>query len=124
MPGMHAAQRFTTSLIIAGQTTLCVLVPGTTLRGQNEPAPHRLTRAALEDKIRGGWAGQMIGVSFGAPSEFQSNGKLIDGPLPWTPDRIKEALHQDDLYVDMTFAAVMDRAGLGATIDDYAEAFK
>ena len=84
----------------------------------------RLTRAALEDKIRGGWAGQMIGVSFGAPTEFQSNGKLIEGALPWTPDRVSEALHQDDLYVDMTFAAVMDKVGLGATIDDYAEAFR
>ena len=32
----------------------------------------RITKAALEDKIRGGWAGQMIGVSYGAPSEFRS----------------------------------------------------
>ena len=36
----------------------------------------RLSRAALEDKIRGGWAGQMIGVSYGAPTEFRSNGKI------------------------------------------------
>ena len=28
----------------------------------------RLSRAVLEDKIRGGWAGQMIGVSYGAPT--------------------------------------------------------
>jgi hypothetical protein len=84
----------------------------------------RITRAALEDKIRGGWAGQMIGVSFGAPTEFHSNGMLIEGPLPWTPGRVGNALHQDDLYVDMTFAAVIDRVGLDATIDDYAAAFR
>jgi hypothetical protein len=30
----------------------------------------RLARDQLLDKIKGGWAGQMIGVSFGAPTEF------------------------------------------------------
>jgi hypothetical protein len=53
--------------------------------------------------VRGGWAGQMIGVSFGAPTEFKSNGKIIEGDLPaWTPDRIENAIDQDDLYVEMT----------------------
>ena len=33
-----------------------------------EATPRRLSRATLEDKVRGGWAGQMIGVSFGAPT--------------------------------------------------------
>jgi hypothetical protein len=113
------------SLVIAGLSTLFVVMPGAAQDDQTGGQPvRRLTRAALEDKIRGGWAGQMIGVSFGAPTEFQSNGRLIEGALPWTPDRVKEALHQDDLYVDMTFAAVMDTVGLSATIDDYAEAFK
>jgi hypothetical protein len=86
--------------------------------------PRRIPRAALEDKIKGGWAGQMIGVAFGAPTEFQSNGTLIEGRLPWSPERVDNALHQDDLYVDMTFAEVMDRIGLDATIDDYASAFR
>jgi hypothetical protein len=27
----------------------------------------RLSQSVLKDKIKGGWAGQMIGVSFGAP---------------------------------------------------------
>ncbi len=89
-----------------------------------EPAVRRIARAALEDKIRGGWAGQMIGVSFGAPTEFQSNGRIIEGPLPWSAERVDNALHQDDLYVDMTFAEVMDRVGLDATIGDYAAAFR
>ena len=47
--------------------------------GWPRPRPRRLSRAVLEDKIRGGWAGQMIGVSFGAPTEFKSNGKIIEG---------------------------------------------
>jgi ADP-ribosylglycohydrolase len=111
-------------IVVAGLAALLTVLPGAPLNGQGARPERRLTRSVLEDKIRGGWAGQMIGVSFGAPSEFQSNGKIIEGALPWTPDRVKEALHQDDLYVDMTFAAVMDTVGLGATIDDYAEAFK
>ena len=84
-----------------------------------------LSRAAFEDKVRGGWAGQMIGVSFGAPTEFQSNGRILEGALPaWTPDRLENAIDQDDLYVEMTFAAVMDRAGLQATSEQYGEAFR
>jgi hypothetical protein len=84
-----------------------------------------LSRAAFEDKVRGGWAGQMIGVSFGAPTEFRSNGRILEGNLPaWTPDRLENAIDQDDLYVEMTFAAVMDRVGLDATTEQYGEAFR
>ena len=36
-----------------------------------------LPRSVFEDKVRGGWAGQMIGVSFGAPTEFRSNAKIL-----------------------------------------------
>ncbi len=89
---------------------------------------HRISLAALEDKVRGGWAGQMIGVSYGAPSEFQSKGKIIDGNLnkyrDWSPERLKNAIDQDDLYVEMTFAEVMDTVGLDATSEEYGEMFK
>ena len=88
------------------------------------PTPRRLSRAALEDKIRGGWAGQMIGVAFGAPTEFKSNGKIIEGPLPWQPEDVSNAIQQDDLYVEMTFAEVMDEKGLEATTEQYGEMFK
>lgn len=83
-----------------------------------------LTRQALEDKIRGGWAGQMIGVSFGAPTEFKSNGKIIEGEIKWKPDMVSNSIVQDDLYVEMTFTEVMDRIGLNATSEQYGEAFK
>jgi hypothetical protein len=79
----------------------------------------------LRDKIAGGWAGQMIGVSFGAPTEFRSRGKILEGDLPkWTPERVKNALNQDDLYVDMTFAKVLDDKGLNATTEDFGAMFK
>jgi len=88
------------------------------------PAPRRLSRNVLEDKVRGGWAGQMIGVSFGAPTEFKSNGAIIEGAIPWRPENVSNAIDQDDLYVEMTFAEVMDKIGLEATTEQYGEMFK
>ena len=88
-------------------------------------ALHEISTAELRDRIRGGWAGQMIGVSFGAPTEFKSNGHINEGPLPkWTPDRVSNSIGQDDLYVDMTFAKVLDEKGLNATTDDFGAMFK
>jgi hypothetical protein len=88
------------------------------------PAMRRLPLATLEDKVRGGWAGQMIGVAYGGPTEFRSNGKIIEGEIAWDPANVKSAIDQDDLYVEMTFAEVMDRIGLDATSEQYGEMFK
>lgn len=92
----------------------------------SQPSGHRsIPLAELRDKIEGGWAGQMIGVSFGAPTEFRHLEKIIEGDLPpWTPERISNSLRQDDLYVDMTFAKVLDDKGLDATTDDFGEMFR
>lgn len=84
----------------------------------------RLTRAELLDKIRGGWAGQMIGVAYGAPTEFKSNGKIGGWDLQWKPGMLANTIQQDDLYVEMTFAKVMDDVGLNATTEQYGAAFK
>lgn len=78
----------------------------------------------FRDRIRGGWAGKMFGVAFGYPTEFDSNGKIIEGEIGWEPSRVDNALTQDDLYVGMTLAETMDRLGLDATTADYGEAFK
>jgi len=84
-----------------------------------------MSRAELRDKIAGGWAGQMIGVSFGAPTEFHALGKTLEADLPaWTPARVSNSLNQDDLYVDMTFAKVLDDKGLKATTEDFGAVFR
>ncbi len=83
-----------------------------------------LSRPDLSDKIRGGWAGKMIGVSYGAPTEFRSNGAIYEGRISWSPERVSNALQQDDLYVGMTMAETMDRLGFDATTEQYGEAFK
>lgn len=98
----------------------CVL-----LGGAGPAATRRISRAELRDKIAGGWAGQMIGVSFGAPTEFRSLAKINESQLPaWTPGRVSNAIDQDDLYVDMTFAKVLDDKGLNATTEDFGRMFR
>ena len=85
-----------------------------------DAARRKISRAELRDRIEGGWAGQMIGVSFGAPTEFRFNQKVVPPDrLKWTPDMVSNSLDQDDLYVDMTFAKVLDEKGLDATSADF-----
>ena len=45
---------------------------------------HRIPLAGLKDKIAGGWAGQMIGVSYGAPTEFRTRAAINEGELTMT----------------------------------------
>jgi hypothetical protein len=95
------------------------------LLAQQKPATRRIPVSELRDRIAGGWAGQMIGVSFGAPTEFRSLAKIIDGDLPkWKPENVSGAIDQDDLYVDMTFARVLDEKGLSATSQDFGNMFR
>ena len=47
----------------------------------------------------------MIGVSYGAPTEFRSNGAINEGPITWSPERVSNALGQDDLYVGIKWDA-------------------
>ena len=103
---------------------LVIILLAAGMTGSLQSPTRRITRQVLEDKIRGGWAGQMIGVSYGAPTEFNYLGKIIEREIPWSPERVENSLHQDDLYVDMTLAEVLDRAGLDATTEQYGEAFK
>jgi hypothetical protein len=85
-----------------------------------------ISRSDLRDKIEGGWAGQMIGVSYGAPTEFRFRGQIIPSDrLPqWKPEMVSNSLDQDDLYVDMTFAKVLDEKGIRATSEDFGAMFK
>ncbi len=81
---------------------------------------HDLPASVFLDKCKGAWAGQMIGVCYGAPYEFRSNGKPITDDLqPWSPERIAGAIGQDDCYVEMTFLKALETHGLDIT---YAEA--
>jgi len=77
----------------------------------------------LEDKIRGGWAGKMIGVAYGGPTEFQYNSVINDDEIEWDPASIKNSIGEDDLYVQLTFMMTMDEHGIGAPAENFAQDF-
>ena len=89
-----------------------------------------LSEQTLRDKIKGGWAGQTIGVTFGGPYEFQFNGTFIGDyqPLDWHDGYLKSTMINnpglyDDLYMDLTFVDVFEKYGLDAPVDSFANAF-
>lgn len=89
-----------------------------------------LTKDQLKDKIKGGWAGQTIGVTFGGPMEFKYNGTIINDyqPVPWYDGYLKKCMEQnpglyDDLYMDLTFVEVFEREGLDAPVTSHAKAY-
>ncbi len=70
------------------------------------------------DRMKAGWTGQMVGVSWGAPTEFRYTGQIIpENEVPaWRPEMVNSAFGQDDLYVEMTFLRTLERHGMGVTI--------
>ncbi|HPJ78914.1 MAG TPA: ADP-ribosylglycohydrolase family protein [Prolixibacteraceae bacterium] len=87
------------------------------------PAPEvkNIPLSLLRDKIAGGWAGKMIGVTYGAPTEFRAQGTTYEDSILWKPDDIRGALWQDDIYVQLTFLMTMDRYGMEAPAKRYQE---
>jgi len=77
----------------------------------------------LRDKIAGGWAGKMIGVTFGAPTEFKAQGKTFEDSIKWNPADVRGSIWQDDIYVQLTFLMTMDRYGIGAPAKKFQELF-
>ncbi|MBD3175731.1 MAG: hypothetical protein GF320_11160 [Armatimonadia bacterium] len=78
----------------------------------------------FQDKLRGAWAGQMIGVSYGAPYEFRYLGLIMDDPIrEWEPGFVDNSIHQDDLYVEMTFLRALELHGLDVTYEQAGQAF-
>src|SRR5678810_77029 len=89
-----------------------------------------LTKQQLKDKIKGGWAGQTIGVTFGGPYEFRFQGTFIGDyqPLKWYDGYLKNTMINnpglyDDLYMDLTFVDVFEKYGLDVPTDSFANAF-
>ena len=89
-----------------------------------------LSRQQLKDKIKGGWAGQTIGVTFGGPYEFRFQGTFIGDyqSLKWYDGYLKNTMINnpglyDDLYMDLTFVDVFEKYGLDAPLDSFANAY-
>lgn len=84
----------------------------------------------LKDKIKGAWAAQTIGVTFGSPVEFNYNGTMIQDyqTIPWYDGYLKETYDTtpgfyDDIYMDLTFVQVLEDQGLDAPAQAFADAF-
>ena len=77
----------------------------------------RLPVAEYRDRMAAGWIGQMVGVGWGAPTEFRFKGEIIpENKVPdWTPDMVNQ-FNQDDIYVEMTFLRTMELYGLDCSI--------
>ena len=112
-------------LLLAGNTSC---QSGDTSRTQVESLT--LGKQVLLDKIKGGWAGQAIGCSYGGPTEFKYRGTMIQDYIPilWPDGYMKNFFENspglyDDLYMDLTFVEVIDRLGLDAPVDSFALAF-
>ncbi|HNQ73577.1 MAG TPA: ADP-ribosylglycohydrolase family protein [Verrucomicrobiota bacterium] len=78
----------------------------------------RLPVREYRDKMKAGWLGQMVGVSWGGPTEFKWKDAMIpaDQVPQWKPALINEAFPQDDLYVEMTFLRTLEQYGLDVSI--------
>jgi hypothetical protein len=82
-----------------------------------------ISTKALKDKIAGGWAGKMIGVTYGAPTEFRAKGKTYEDSIKWKPFDVKGSIWQDDIYVQLTFLMTMDQYGMDAPAKKFQELF-
>ena len=109
-------------------TLLLVLVIGCA-RTPSIPEEVVMDKEVLMDKIRGAWAGQVIGCTYGGPTEFKFSGFIPDEyTIGWDEHIIKwwydntPGLY-DDVYMDLTFVEVFEREGLDAPVESFATAF-
>jgi hypothetical protein len=89
-----------------------------------------LSKQELQDKIKGGWAGQAIGCTFGGPTEFRFRSAFIPDyqPIEWNEGLMKWWYENapglyDDIYMDLTFVEVFEKQGLDAPAEAFANAF-
>ncbi len=86
-----------------------------------------ISKDQLQDKIKGGWAGQTIGVVYGAPVEFKYQGSIIPDyqNIPWREGYVKYWFDKkpglfDDIYTDLNFVDVFEKYGLNVSMDTIA----
>jgi len=91
--------------------------------GANQDEYRTISVEELKNKIAGGWAGKMIGVSYGGPTEFRYNGVINEDPIDWNPESLRRSMGEDDLYVQMSFMMTMDEYGMDAPVEKFGESF-
>lgn len=89
-----------------------------------------ISKKDLQDKIKGGWAGQVIGCTYGGPTEFKYRSTIIndDIPINWYDGYMKDTYDDrpglyDDVYMDLTFVDVFETKGIDTDAEEFARAF-
>ncbi len=89
-----------------------------------------LSKELLKDKIKGAWAAQTIGVTFGLPAEFKYNTTIVQDnqKLAWTDSSMVVEYRDrpgtyDDIYMDLSFMKVIEDEGIDAPAQSFAESF-
>jgi hypothetical protein len=111
-------------------TASCSTEPNRQIEQHTYPEQFTISKSDLKDKIRGGWAGQVIGCTYGGPTEFHFQGTMIQDyqPIEWNDGQMEwYYLHApglyDDIYMDLTFVEVIEREGVDAPAASHAHAF-
>jgi len=98
---------------------------------QREDAANYITlpKDVLQDKIKGAWALQTIGVSYGGPTEFKYLVRMIPDSIAiaWADTTMLHWMTTfpglyDDIYLDLTFVEVMEAEGLEASALSHGKA--
>ena len=106
--------------------TLMLFLGLFSIAGKTQPSVTKtrtISAEVLKDKISGGWAGKMLGVTYGAPVEFKALCKTFEDPITWVPSDVIGSKEQDDLYVQLTFLMTMDKYGIDAPAKRFQEQF-
>lgn len=120
--------------IYTGQELMQGLTINSTHKGEafvvHYAQSEQLSQQTLLDKIKGAWAGQAIGCTYGGPTEFRYRERMIDDSIAiqWPDGYLthyfdKEPGLYDDIYMDITFVKVFEQLGLDAPINAFAQAF-
>lgn len=98
--------------------------------GETIPPEFTISKDKLLDKIKGGWAGQVLGCTYGGKTEFIYRGTMIQDyvPIEWNDSLTRQLMTEwpslyDDIYMDLTFVDVIERLGVEAPVDSFANAF-
>lgn len=83
----------------------------------NKKQENKISVEEYRDKMKAAWIGQMAGVGWGLPTEFKFPDEIIplDKVPPWDPGMVNQQ-GNDDLYVEMTFMASLEKYGLDVSI--------
>ncbi len=116
MKGIHYLKKSAVTLPLLALGLAAVLQSGCT-SWFGEGGQH-LSAEDYRDKLKGGWVGQMIGVAWGASTEFEARERVLPSDrMPiWHAEMINECFNQDDLYVEMTFLRSMEVHGIDVSI--------